>query len=238
MSTDAHELDEEIEAEFDLTDRIPDEYLDEVVEQDDDDLSHAEFDGDTGTLDADARRALVAILNHRFITSATHRKEWKALTSAYAAVKSRLNDMYLDLVFDEKYEVAYKFQVRNVDSTRPFPSLLRAMTWTRDQTAVLIYLRLAHRNQTAGGASRAVVSATDIQEFVAATRPTTATDQFMDTGRVTRAIDAVAATGLLESTRESGVFTVSPVLDRLMPLSKLQELLEYFSTTPKENSSD
>ena len=237
MSTETEELKDKVNDEFDPTDHTPDEYLVEVVDEEGN-MSHAEFDGDAGTLGPDARRALVAIVNQRFITSDTHREEWKALVQSHGEVKSRLNDMYLDLVLDLKYEVAYKIQVRNVDSTRSFPLLLRAMSWNREQTAVLVYLRLAHRDQTADGASRGIVSAGDIQEFVASTRPKTATDQYMDTGRVTRAIDAIVMTGLLDATKEAGVFVISPALDRLMPLSKLHELLEYLTTSLKERSDD
>lgn len=231
MTSDFQELDDTV-AELsvdDLTDRTPEDLYDEPEQEVDDDLSSVEFDGDTGTLTAEVRSALVAILNERFITSDTHKKEWQTLTVAHAQVKSRLNDMYLDLEYDAKYEVAFKVQVRNADSTRGFPALLRAMTWNRDQTAVLVHLCLTHRDQTSSGASRAVVSRSDIHAFIGGNRPKTATDQYMDGRRVNNAIEAVAAAGLLDKTAEDGVYTISPALPRLLPLTRLRELVTYFT---------
>lgn len=226
---------EDIAIAEDLTDHTP-EHLRVGEEPDDERLSPVEFDGDSGTLHPDARAALVALLNNRFITAAEDAKVWKGLTAHRADIRSRLNDMYLDLEYDARYEVAFKVQVRNVDSTRTFPPLLRAMTWTREQTVVLVHVRAAHRNQTVAGAARALVSASDIQAFALSVRPSTATDLHMDAGRVSRAIDAVAATGLLEKTKEEGVYVISPVIERLMSVSKLRELLTFL--TSEETSDD
>lgn len=220
----------------DPTDRTPLELLDEETNADDENTPVREFDGDSGTLHADARAALVSILSNRFITAATHKKEWKGLTAHRSDIRSRLNDMYLDLEYDARYEVAFKVQVRNADSTRTFPHLLRSMTWTREQTVVLVHLCTAHRNQTVAGASRAVVTAADIHAFAVSVRPKAATDHHMDAGRVDRAILAVMATGLLDSTKEEGVYVVSPVIERLMPVTKLRELLAFL--IPEDPTDD
>lgn len=226
------ELDSMVE---DLTDHTPIQLLDEEQLVDDEISSVVEFDGDSGRLHADARAALVALLSNRFITAVTHKKEWQGLKVHRSDIRSRLNDMYLDLEYDDKYDVAFKVQVRNTDSTRTFPHLLRSMTWNREQTIVLICICIAHRNQTVAGASRALVTAADVHAFAVSVRPKTATDLHMDAGRVDRAVAAVAATGLLDSTREEGVFVISPVIERLMPVTKLRELLSFLTS---EDSTD
>ena len=214
----------------DPSDHSPFELRDEDADSEDEDSTVVEFDGDTGTLPGDARAALVALLRDRFITAATHSREWKALTAHHYDIRSRLNDMYLDLEYDARYEVAFKTQVRNTESTRTFPHLLRSMTWNREQTIVLVHLCIAHRNQTIAGASRALATAGDIHAFAISVRPKAATDHHMDAGRIDRAILAVAATGLLESTREDGVYVISPVIERLMPVTKLRELLAFLES--------
>lgn len=221
------ELDMHVE---DPTDRTPVELLDEELDTGDENPTVREFDEDSGTLHPDARAALVAILSNRFITAATHKAEWKGLTAHRYDIRSRLNDMYLDLEYDARYEVAFKVQVRNTDSTRTFPHLLRSMTWNREQTIILVHLCAVHRNQTVAGASRAVVTAADIHAFAVSVRPKTATDHHMDAGRVDRAIAAVAATGLINSTKDEGVFVISPVIERLMPVTKLRELLAFLTS--------
>lgn len=229
-SADFDEVTDLDTAVYDPSDHTPVELLDEEPETDYENPTVVEFDGDTGTLHADARAALVALLSNRFITAATHKKEWKALTAHHYDIRSRLNDMYLDLEHDAQYEVAFKVQVRNSDSTRTFPHLLRSMTWTREQTVVLVHLCIAHRNQTVAGASRAVVTTADIHAFAVSVRPKTATDHHMDAGRVDRAVAAVAATGLLDSTKDEGVYVISPVIERLMPVTKLRELLTFLAS--------
>lgn len=230
---EAPDVDTEVE---DPTDRTPVELLDEEQNTDDESPTVVEFDGDTGTLHADARAALVALLSNRFITAATHKSEWKGLTAHRYDIRSRLNDMYLDLEYDAQYDVAFKVQVRNTDSTRTFPHLMRSMTWTREQTVVLVHLCIAHRNQTVAGASRAVVTTADIHAFAVSVRPKTATDHHMDAGRVDRAIASVAATGLLDSTKEEGIYVISPVIERLMPVTRLHELLTFL--TAEEPTDD
>ncbi len=217
------------------SDRTSLELLDEEPEHEDANPTVVEFDGDTGTLHADARAALVALLSNRFIAASTHKKEWKGLLAHLYDIRSRLNDMYLDLEYDARYEVAFKVQVRNTDSTRTFPYLLRSMTWTREQTVVLVHLCRVHRNQTMAGVSRVVVAAADIQAFAASVRPKTATDHHMDAGRVERAITTIATAGLLEPTKEEGVFIISPIIERLMPVTKLRELLSFLTS---EDSTD
>lgn len=219
----------------DPTDRTPLDLLGEEREVDDERSTIVQFDGDSGTLHADARAALVALLSNRFITAATHNKEWKGLTTHRYDIRSRLNDLYLDLEYDSRYDVAFKVQVRNTDSTRTFPHLLRSMTWNREQTIVLVCLCIAHRNQTVAGASRAIVTAADIHAFTVSVRPKSATDHHMDAGRVDRAIFAVAATGLLDSTKEEGVYIISPVIERLMPVTKLRELLTFLTSEDPTN---
>lgn len=215
---------------YDPTDRTNSEVLEEQPDSDDADPTVVEFDGDTGTLHPDARGALVALLSNRFIAADTHSKEWKALKAHRYDIRSRLNDMYLDLEYDAEYEVAFKVQARNTDSTRTFPHLLRSMTWNREQTVVLVHLCTVHRSQTVAGASRAVVTAADIQAFAVSVRPKTATDHHMDAGRVERAVATLVATGLLDSTKEEGVYVISPVIRRLMPVTKLRELLTFLTS--------
>lgn len=232
MTTNA-DFEEVVERETitdDPTDRTPLDPLDEEQKADDENSTIVQFDGDTGTLHADARAALVALLSNRFITASTHKKEWKGLTTHRYDIRSRLNDMYLDLEYDSRYEVAFKVQVRNTDSTRTFPHLLRSMAWNREQTIVLVCLCIAHRNQTVAGASRAIVTAADIHAFAVSVRPKSATDHHMDAGRVDRAILAVAATGLLDATKEEGVYVISPTIERLMPVTKLRELLTFLTS--------
>ncbi|WP_127793753.1 DUF4194 domain-containing protein [Agromyces sp. LHK192] len=216
----------ETEPDFGYTD----DFDDDVVT-----LTHAAFDGDKGNLGVDVRHAIVAIMRDQFITRDTHKREWKALITNRDDVKTHLNNMYLDLELDEVNGVAYKFQVRNQDSTRGFPTLLRALQWNREQTTLLVHLRIVQRHQIGGGAARAIVNATDLQDHFASIRPKTATNHLGDATRLKNAIEFVRKSGLLIETKQAGVYVVSSVLERLLPLPKLQELTVFFSNETGES---
>src|SRR4051794_26060136 len=68
------------------------------------------FEGDEGGLSLDQRRALVALMKNRYISAAQNSHEWRTLVEDPAPIKSRLNDMFLDLHLDRHNEVAHKRQ--------------------------------------------------------------------------------------------------------------------------------
>lgn len=57
-----------------------------------------------------ARRALVSLLLHRYISRARHRVAWEGILTSEDDIRARLDEMYLDLVVDHEAEVAFKRQ--------------------------------------------------------------------------------------------------------------------------------
>ena len=78
------------------------------VEDDHVDTSLSLFDGDDGGLTLDQRRCLVVLLKHPIVTD--ERAEWSTLVRDTRIIKSRLNDLFLDLVIDRERGIAYKVQ--------------------------------------------------------------------------------------------------------------------------------
>src|SRR5579875_1706310 len=185
------------------------------------------FEGDTGGLTLPQRKTLVALLKNRFITAAKQPTEWRVLLEAEEQLRSRLNDLFLELHLDRHRQVAFKRQAVPEGGGR-FPTLLHDNAWSREETILLIFLRTRFRSERNDGADDVIVDRDELMETVAAFRPAHATDVAGDNRKSDNAIDALKRTGILVRTNDEHRLLVSPVIEVLLPLEKLQQLLEWF----------
>ncbi|GAA2165114.1 DUF4194 domain-containing protein [Pedococcus bigeumensis] len=185
------------------------------------------FEGDEGGLELDQRKTLVVLLKKRFISNQSDPKEWKALMANPRVIRSRLNDLFMDLHLDTEREVAYKRQVSPEGGGRPFPTLLYDTAWGREDTILLVYLRTQARHEQASGAERVFVERDDMLEFIAQHRPERATDQTSDAKRASAAVEALTKAGLLMTTNIPDRFEVSAAIEVMLPMEKLHELLAW-----------
>ncbi|MFC4783870.1 DUF4194 domain-containing protein [Nocardioides sp. MAHUQ-72] len=182
------------------------------------------FEGDEGGLEYAERRALVALLKQRFISARTHPRDWRALTENERVIRSRLNDLFLELQIDPVREVAWKRQA--VPETGPkFPTLLYDAAWSREETVVLVHLRDRFRAASAAGEGRVYVDREDVVEYVAGFRPAHATDVAGDEKRARNAVSSVNKAGLLIGSPTDDRFEISEAIESLLPLELLKELL-------------
>ncbi|AZH83819.1 DUF4194 domain-containing protein [Plantibacter sp. PA-3-X8] len=195
-----------------------------------DDDSFALFEGDEGRLDAAQRRALVALLKHRYVSPALQPAEWRTVLESESLLRSRLNELFLELEVDRSAEVAFKRQAGSESGRRPFPTLLHDTSYSREETILLVYLRTRLRTELANGARAAIVEHDELLGFVASFRPEHATDRARDDGRVERAIDKLLTARVLLRTRDARRHRIASVVETLLPLERLQELLEWLET--------
>ncbi|MEV5001777.1 DUF4194 domain-containing protein [Nocardioides sp. LML1-1-1.1] len=191
----------------------------------DDETSVSLFEGDEGGLEYAQRHALVTLLKQRFISARTHPRDWQVLVEHERVLRSRLNDLFLDLAVDPAREVAWKRQAVSETASR-FPTLLHDTAWTREETLVLVHLRDRLRAGLAGGDARVFVDRDDVLDYVASYRPPHATDEAGDEKRARNAVTSVVKAGLLIATGSEDRFEVSEAVEPLLPLELLQELLE------------
>lgn len=208
----------------------PDDELEEFAALDPDDperettTSVSLFEGDEGGLEYAERRALVTLLKQRFISARTHPKDWRALTENERLIRSRLNDLFLELQIDPVREVAWKRQATS-ETGQKFPTLLYDAAWSREETVVLVHLRDRFRAATAAGEERVFVDREDIVEYVAGFRPAHATDVSGDDKRARNAVSSVNKAGLLIGSPTDHRFEISEAIESLLPLELLKELL-------------
>lgn len=188
------------------------------------------FAGDEGGLSLAQRRCLVSLLKQRYLSRRTHPELWDVLIEHQGLLGSRLKDMFLSLHVDVEGEVAYKRQAVPDSRTARFPTLLHDTAYSREETVLLVYLRERLQRERANGAETVLVDRDDLLERVAEFRPPDATDVAGERRRAENAIESLRSMRVLHDTRDHDRLTVSPVLDSLMPLARLQELLEWLRT--------
>ena len=95
--------------------------------------------GDTGRLPDGSRRALVQLVKGPYISGTRNPGVWSALLADEQAIRSRLHELFLELVLDRVGEFAF---VRNVETDElDAPSTVRMQTLTFMDTAMLLVLR-------------------------------------------------------------------------------------------------
>jgi hypothetical protein len=169
-----------------------------------------------------ARRALVSLLLHRYISRARHRVAWEGILTSEDDIRARLDEMYLDLVVDHEAEVAFKRQQEGDDIPRV---LRREKALSRDASLVLIFLRreYAYADPDDGPV---VVTRDQIAEFLRPYRE----DGDSDDARFSRRVDAAISTlvkpwQILEpDPAVDYLFTVSPVVVPLVGPDEMHRL--------------
>lgn len=191
--------------------------------------SVALFEGDTGTLYPEQRRCLHALLKHRYISADRHPEQWATLVANRDLIKSRINDLYLELHIDREYQVAFKRQARTETGDR-LPSLLSDLAHQKEETIVMVHLRQRFFAQRQENDDAVFVDRQSLIDEVADQRPEHATDRAMDQKRADKAIENLNTAGVLLKTGDPDRFRISPIIEVLMPIEKLRTLLAWFMT--------
>jgi Domain of unknown function (DUF4194) len=177
-----------------------------------------------------ARRALVSLLTNRYISKARHRIAWEGILSSEHDLRTRLDEMYLDLVVDHEAEVAFKRQQDGDDVPRV---LRREKALTRDASFVLIFLRREYAFADPDDGP-AMITRDQIGEFLRAYREDGDGDDARFSHRVDAAINAlIKPWQILEpDPAVDYLFTISPVI---VPLVGVDEMSR-FETAFREAS--
>jgi hypothetical protein len=166
------------------------------------------WEGDTGTLLETSRRALVQLLRGPYLSSRRHGQLWNGLLADEREIRSRLADLFLDLVVDTEAELAF---VRNAEpETLDAPSVVRSAPMTFMDTALLLHLR-QHLLQ-GGGGDRVIVGADEMADQLQVYRGRDDADPAMFAKRVNASWTKLEKYGILARTTTEGRFEISPVL--------------------------
>lgn len=122
--------------------------------------------GDTGTLHEQTGRALLEILKGPYLSGRQQPQLWAALRADEKAIRSRLHDLFLELVMDDVDEFAFARKVRS--AAHDIPSALRTERLTFLDTVMLLVLR--QLLLASGGEGRVIVGQDEVYERLAVYR--------------------------------------------------------------------
>jgi hypothetical protein len=218
---------DDLEGEFDADlDDEPD-YASEFDPEAEPESTIALFEGDRGGLSLAQRKALVVLMKNRFVSATQRPNEWRVIREDPEPIRGRLNDMFLDLHIDYRYEVAFKRQAVSEGGGREFPTLLHDAAYNREETILLVFLR--HRFQSEQNAGHDVVTVLEDELLaqVASFRPASDKDLHGGKKAAQNAVKSLIKADVLMETNDPGRLRISPVIAVLLPLPKLHELWEW-----------
>ncbi|WP_298863472.1 DUF4194 domain-containing protein [Microbacterium sp.] len=124
------------------------------------DAEHELWRGDTGTLHERSRRALLELVRGPYLSRSRSPQNWSSLLADETVIRSRLNDLFLELVLDRDSEFAF---VRNAESAEiQVPRAVRSESLTFIDTAMLLALRHTLLNEE--GRGRVIVGQDELYE--------------------------------------------------------------------------
>lgn len=162
---------------------------------------------DHGELDAGTRRVLLKLIGGPYLRADEKGNLWAALIRDEAMVRSRLADLYLDLILDRDAGIAF---VRNLE-IEDAPKVVRRHPLTLLDTALVLYLR---RRLLAGQGMgvRTIVGRDEIEDQLRSYRRAEQTDRKGFDDRISAAINKMKTNSVLLATGEDDRWEVSPVL--------------------------
>ena len=202
------------------SDNLPEDQTLET--EDEEQLALALYHGDSGELSLDARRVLVQLLAGPSLDGQRHSKLWPVLIRNEMAIRSRLSELFLQLVIDRDLRVAF---TRQADTGElEVPRLLRRANLTFLDSILLLHLRQRLTQAEAHG-DRAVVSTDEIVEFLGVYEQAGNTDRALFEKRINASIEKVKKHSILRKIRSSDDrFEISPTLKLLFSAEEIQAL--------------
>jgi len=178
------------------------------------------FPEDRGSLAFDARLVLCKLLSGPCLDPDS--PLWTALLRDEATVRSRLSEVFLELVIDRERKVAF---------TRPaetgeldVPVLQRSTPLSYLESVLLLHLRQVLVEADTRG-ERAVVEEAELLDTLAIYATGSGADQVLATKRMNAAIDKMRKNTILQGIRgEDRRFEVSPTLRLLFPAEEVAAL--------------
>ncbi|MCA5893757.1 DUF4194 domain-containing protein [Isoptericola sp. NEAU-Y5] len=179
------------------------------------------FAGDTGVLPYQARRALALVLQRRYLSAAGHPAEWKALLAHQGVLASRCHDLFVELVVDRDYEIAYKRQVREAGLS--IPVLLKDEPYKRIETLLMLFARNRFRQEQGVGERAAYVDAEELVDYALGFLAQDETNLAGRRREIDNAVASLVREHVLDEVAQ-GRYRVEPVVEILLPVERLREL--------------
>lgn len=223
---DFEELADDPNLDTDLDDGTdPDDGTDR---EDADYTSPTVFDADTGLLTAEQRYALVCLLADRYVSPDTNVKAWRVIVRDQEVLRSRLHELYLELVIDTVREVARKVQIPNEDGfIDGYRTLLRSATRSLEETFLLAHARMRYHRGIQRGELRVMADRDELVSDLVRYIKVDAGNQSAPKKRAAKAVDTLVTERVLIDRGEDR-YEIHPVVETLISTTAVRNLVDHF----------
>lgn len=186
------------------------------------------MDSGNDQLDLGARQALVNLLRGPSIDGSVKSQLWPLVVQHELVLRSRLRELFLELVVDHDQKIAFTRQIDEVEG-EAVPLLLRRVNLTFIQSVLVLYLRAQLVKADTMG-SRAVVSGQELLDHLEVYRRQGDTNLAGFQKACQGAMDKVCSYNLLRPL-EGGQdrFEVSPALRLVFPVEQVAALAQAYA---------
>lgn len=179
------------------------------------------YPGDTGTLPAETRQVLVNLLRGPYFERSRSVRLWEVLKVNEKLVRERLSDLYLDLLIDDEFGVAF---CRRPDlGDLEAPSLLNTVRLRFLDSAMLLELRDRLMRARAGG-ERAVVTKVELAEMLRLFDRAADQNAPVFQKHFMGVIKRLTERRILLQLKSGDAMEISPVLPLLFPTADIETL--------------
>ncbi|MCI2266160.1 DUF4194 domain-containing protein [Sediminivirga luteola] len=192
---------------------------------------------DTGTLREPSRRAMAALIKGPYVSAQRQPQNWRTLLGDVEAIRSRLADIFLELVVDDERGVAFVRSAQTYDEDAP--QVVRTAPLTLMDTALLLHLR--RELVSSSGAGRVMVGKDEVYEHLQTYRGQESTDDAGFTKRINASWRKMEQHGLLLRTPTSatdGRFEISPVLRLIFGPEQIEAVRAEYAQMRGEHTPD
>lgn len=186
------------------------------------------FEGDTGDLPVNLRRALTMLLKQAYISELENADVYRTVADERADLSRALANLGLVLTVNERYAVAYATQA-NVAGRNPLITLKTNMPVSRDVSILLISLRVQQHALEARGIQHWFVEREDLEGMLKSGPYADDRDGKRVSASLTTALNSMESLGYLKAVdAKKERFRIMPILPAVFSLERTYELLEVF----------
>lgn len=186
------------------------------------------FPGDTGQLAADTRRVFVLLLLGPSLDARRQSKLWPVLLRDETLIRSRLHELFLELVVDREQQVAFTRQI--IAEELDAPILLRKAHLTFLESVLLLFLR-SRLTQAEAQGERAAVAREEMLEHLRVFEKAQNPDRARFERQMENAVEKAKKLSLLQRIRGSDErYEVSPTLKLLFTADEIQVLTRSYES--------
>jgi hypothetical protein len=183
--------------------------------------------GDTGLLPEPARRALVQLLSGPSLEQRRHPRLWPALLQHEAVIRSRLADLFLELILEPDRGIAFTRQADTGELETPI--LLRRSPLTYIDSVLMLYLRQVLVEAELRG-QPALVDRDELADQLRLYEPADNTDRAGFEKRINTAVEKAKKNSLLSALKgNADRFEVSASLKLIFGTEEVEQLTATYS---------